>query len=303
MKRHGILLASALLLLAALALQLGGCAATKLSTTIMQATGHISEEQAQSINRGSEALAKTFEDITPEQEHYIGRAVAATVLRDHPPASDPEANAYLNLLGQTLALASDRPETFDGYHFLLIESADINAFAAPGGLVLVTRGLLDCCESEAELAAVLAHEVAHVAGRHGLQAIKKGRLNSALAVLAVEGVKNFADEDLAELTEAYEGSILDITTTLVNRGYARELELEADAAALAILRRVGYPESALSTMLGRMGERLEPGGLDFAKTHPHPDERLEAIGGGGAIPAEMVAARRDRFRRALGRGV
>lgn len=285
-----------------LALHLAGCAAAKVGTVIGQATGHITPEQAGSINRSADALEKTFADITPEQEYYIGRAVAATVLRDHPPAQDDDANAYLNLLGQTLAMASDRPETFGGYHFLLLESDEINAFAAPGGLILVTRGMLDCCRNEGELAAVLAHEVAHVAGLHGLQAIEKGRLNSALAILAVEGAKNFGGGDLAELSKAFEGSIVDIATTLTNSGYARQLELEADQAALVILERTGYATAGLGSMLTEMDRRLEPGGLDFAKTHPDPEDRIEALGTPPVPGAPTSPERSARFARALGRG-
>ncbi len=76
------------------------------------------------------------------------------------------------MLGQSLVIFSDRPETFGGYHFLLLDSNEINAFAAPGGLILVTRGMLQCCANEDELAAVLAHEIAHVEKKHGLTAIK-----------------------------------------------------------------------------------------------------------------------------------
>ena len=102
-------------------------------------------------------------------------------------------------LGQSLAQFSERPETFGGYHFLALDSAEINAFAAPGGLILVTRGLLDCCQTEDELAAVLAHEIGHVEKQHGLRAIRTGRLNSALTILAVEAGKNLAGEQLAEV--------------------------------------------------------------------------------------------------------
>ena len=166
---------------------------------------------------------------------------------------------------------------------------------------MISRGMLRCCADEDALAAVLAHEIAHVAGRHGLQAIKKARLTSALAILAVEGSKNFGSKELADLTEAYEGSILDITSTMMNSGYARRLETEADAAAVATLKRVGYNPGALLDMLGQMDRQLKPGGLDFAKTHPDPSDRIRdlrpIIGSAKAIPAP--AARNARFTRAL----
>lgn len=239
--------------------------------------GSLGQIDLGSVVRTAQAVGKTFEDITPEQEYYIGRAVAATVLARYHPYDSPAATRYVNEVGQALALASDRPETFGGYHFLILDSNEINAFAAPGGLILISRGMLRCCPDEDALAAVLAHEVAHVAGRHGLQAIRKGRLTSALTVLAAEGAKTFGGEDVARLTEAFGDSIGDITETLMNNGYSRAFEREADLAAAEILRRVGYDPTAIRRVLAEMDKRLVPGGVDFAKTHPDPEDRLEDV--------------------------
>ena len=97
--------------------------------------GRVLPGQAGSAMKVATAFGKSFQDITPEQEHYIGRAVAANVLAVYPPKDDERLNYYVNTLGQTLAQASDRPETFGGYHFLVLDSPEINAFAAPGGLI------------------------------------------------------------------------------------------------------------------------------------------------------------------------
>ena len=190
----------------------------EVGTGVAVATGNLSSDQAASINKAGKAVSKTFDDITPEQEYYIGRTVAATCLSRYPAQDDASLNAYLNLLGQTLSRFSSRPETFGGYHFLLLRSNDINAFAAPGGLILVTRGLVDCCTTEDELAAVLAHEIGHVQNRDGLRAIRTGRLNGALTTLATEGAKTLAGPELAEVTSAFDDSINEITGTLVNSG-------------------------------------------------------------------------------------
>ncbi|HON90065.1 MAG TPA: M48 family metalloprotease [Sedimentisphaerales bacterium] len=257
----------------------GGCEGLpEAGTAIGQAVGVIDDDEADSILRGSAAVQKTFQDLTPEHEYYIGRAVAAKVLQSYQPFDRPEANAYLNLLGQSLAAFSNRPETFGGYHFLLLDSEEINAFAAPGGLILVTRGMVQCCQNEDELAAVLAHEIGHVEKKHGLSAIKQARLTSAFTILAAEAGKQFGGEDLAQLTEAFEGSVGDIVMTLTTRGYSRQQERSADAAAVEILRRAGYPQTALVTMLERMGQRLgstsTPG---FARTHPSAQSRIESV--------------------------
>jgi beta-barrel assembly-enhancing protease len=290
------------LALLAAALLVAGCASvSKFATDVAQDQGMIDEQEAGSINRTVEAVEKSFQDLTPEQEYYIGRAVAATLLKTYPALDDAAGNAYLNQLGQTLALASDQPETFGGYHFLLLDSDEINAFAAPGGLILVTRGMVRCCESEDELAAVLAHEVCHVEGKHGLSAIKQGRLTSAFTIIATESAKQLGSEELASLTREFEGSVNDVVMTLTTSGYSRKQERSADAAAVALLRRAGYPETAMITMLQRMQNRLtDAGGLGFAKTHPSAQSRADALRAtiGEAEPAPDTA-RRQRFAAAM----
>jgi predicted Zn-dependent protease len=250
----------------------------EVGARIAQGTGRISNSQADSITRSTKAIGKTQQELTPEQEYYIGRAVAAKVFQTYQPLDRPQANAYLNLLGQSLVVFSNRPETFGGYHFLLLDSDEVNAFAAPGGLILVTRGMLRCCENEDELAAVLAHEICHVEMKHGLQAIKQGRLTEALTVVAAESAKQMGSEELASLTRDFEASVSDVVMTLTTSGYSREQERIADTGAVRILRRAGYPEAAMITMLQRMDERLtNSGGLGFAKTHPSARSREDAL--------------------------
>jgi predicted Zn-dependent protease len=256
-----------------------GCAeVSEAGAGIAHAAGVITDDQARAITRSAAAVEKTWQDLTPEQEYYIGRAVAAQVFQSYPPLDRPLANAYLNLLGQSLAVFSDRPETFGGYHFLVLDSDEINAFAAPGGLILVTRGMVRCCRNEDELAAVLAHEICHVTKKHGLAAIKQGRLTNAFTIIAAEGAKQAGSEQLANLTREFEGSVSDVVMTLTTSGYSRKQEGSADAGAVALLRRAGYPEAAMITMLQRMSERLrDAGGLGFAKTHPSAQSRIEAL--------------------------
>ena len=250
----------------------------EIGTKIARGTGKISNSQANSIKRSSKAIEKTQQELTPEQEYYIGRAVAATVFQTYQPLDRPGANNYLNLLGQSLAAFSNRPETFGGYHFLLLDSNEVNAFAAPGGLILVTRGMLRCCESEDELAAVLAHEICHVEMKHGLKSIKQGRLTEAFTILAAESAKQLGSEELASLTRNFEASVGDVVMTLTTSGYSREQERKADIGAVRILRRAGYSEAAIITMLQRMDERLaHAGGLGFAKTHPSARSRANAL--------------------------
>ena len=283
-----------------------GCAAVEMATTVAttvgEATGTISREQGQSIRKSTAAVAKSLEDFTPEQEYYIGRTVGAVVLGKYQPLADSRANAYLNTMGQTLAQASDMPELFAGYHFIVLDSDDINAFATPGGHIFITRGLLRCCRTEDALAAVLAHEIGHVQLRHGMKAIEKARITEALTVLAQESAKSLGGQEVAQLTQAFGGVISDITNTMINNGYSRSYEYQADTAALSILKRVGYNPGSLIDMLGVMARQIKPGGSDFAKTHPSPQNRIAELkdSGKSLVGAEPPAVRKERFTKALG---
>jgi len=283
-----------------LCILLTGCATvnklTEVGTGIAAATGVISTDQAQSINKSVGAVSKVFESITPEQEYYIGRTVAATILSQNKPLDNRAMTTYLNTVGQYLELYSDRPETFGGYHFLIMDSDDINAFAAPGGFIMVSRGMLKCCKSEEALAGVLAHEIGHVELNHGLQAIDKSRLTAAATILGTEAAKNLGGKDLADLTKTFENSISDITSTVMNSGYARKFEFQADKAAVIILNRSGYSPNGLVSMLQQMERTLKPGGHDFAKTHPAPQDRIaELTKLIGSAPAAAAPERQERF--------
>ncbi len=255
------------------------------------------------IAKETQVVTKSFEDITPQQEYYIGRTVGAMILQKYPPYNNPAADGYVNVMGQMLAQASDCPETYGGYHFLIQDSDEINAFAAPGGFIFLTRGMLRCCPQEDAVAAVLAHEIGHVQYKHGLRAIKQSRVTSALTALAIKGAKKYGDEDLAKLTETFEGSISDITKTLIVNGYSRSFENQADLAAISILQRTGYNPNGLVTMLNQMKTQLKPGRQDFAATHPSPDSRLAEIQQyiGNYSVVKSPQARQDRFKASLGK--
>ena len=265
--------------------------------------GLVTQEQADSIAQSADAVQKSFEDITPEQEYYIGRSVGAVILDQYDTYDDPVANEYINILGQSVALASDRPELFGGYRYQILDSDEINAFATPSGLVFLTRGMLRLADSEDDVAAIVAHEVGHIVHQHGIKAIKTSRINTALTSVALTSVQIASDEEIAELTAAFEDSVQDVTGTLVNSGYSRGAEREADAEAVAILNRLGYDPKALIRVLQAMDQRLDPGGLDFAKTHPDPEDRIADIQENhdlSGFVSASPAARRVRYQRALG---
>jgi predicted Zn-dependent protease len=280
------------------ALIVSGCATiADVAATVGEATGQISSEQGQSIRRVGEAAEKTFQDITPEQEYYIGRSVGATIIQTYNVYDRAEANAYLNRLGQSVARFSDMPETFRGYRFLILETDEVNAFAAPGGFIFISRGMLRLCQTEDDLAAVIAHEIGHVQYRHAVRAIKSSRLTSALTIIALESAKNLGGSDLAEVTAAFEGSISDITSTMMKGGYARAQEREADRAAVTILQRMGYQPTALTDVLARMDRVLQADKRGFGSTHPPASSRIQELQPllRGLPASSAVASRQARF--------
>lgn len=278
-----------------------GCQAMGPLAKVGAATGMITSDQADSIAKTSEAVAKTFEDITPEQEYYIGRTIGAVITNKYKVYQNDKATDYINVMGQTLSKFSDMPETFGGYHFLILDSDEINAFAAPGGLIFISKGLLKCCKDEDAVASVLAHEIGHVQLKHGVKAIKASRLTAAATAIGVGAAKSFGSQELASITSAFEDSISDITNTLINSGYSRSSEKDADEAAVTIMKRAGYSPAALVSMLEVMDTRIKPGGLDFAKTHPSPKSRIEEINDiiGSSTKMTENAARLSRFKKNL----
>ena len=112
------------------------------------------------------SISKATEEITPENEYYIGRSVAANLLTNYKTYSSPRLEAYLNKICQVLVMNSDNPDSYNGYHVKILDSSEVNAFSTSGGHILITTGLIECAKSEDGLAAVVAHEIGHIHLKH-----------------------------------------------------------------------------------------------------------------------------------------
>ncbi len=239
-----------------------------------------------------EAVVKGVEDLTPEQEHYLGRAVAARMLASYPPVGQSRKDGYLNEIGNYLATFSTLPETFGGYHFALVDSNEINAFAAPGGTILITRGLYQQARNEDQLAAV--ERDSRVSGTTGdapdLALLVDGEAaeREQGIIIGKEVVKHKAGSDLAQveqLTGVFGSSVEDIVTNMAESGYSKGQEFDADSEALRILHAAGYNPQGLSALLGHLvsaekeaaAAGLKPVG--FFATHPQASERLARVDG------------------------
>ena len=292
---------------AAIVLSLTGCAALAGVTGELAALGIVDEDIHKAVEvgaAGAEVVSSINETFTPEQQYYVGRGVAATILGQYEPFRDEQATAYLNTLGQALALVSAQPFLYRGYRFMILDSDEINAFATPGGHIFLSRGMIRLAESEDELAAIVAHEISHVVLQHGMKSIKSSRITSSVVGALATTAEALTDNQLVELAASFSGSVDDVAQTLVTSGYSRATERDADAGSVEILLLAGYDPDGLIRILERMGHELEPGGLDFAKTHPDPDVRIrwieDMLKDVNVAPGANSAVTQARFDAALG---
>ncbi|MHB8069446.1 MAG: M48 family metalloprotease [Desulfobaccales bacterium] len=250
-----------------------------LAAALLLAWGEVFSQALPPTTRAEMRVARmqqATQRVSEPDEYRLGRAVAARILATYPLVQDPQLQIYVNEVGQALARKSSRPHTFRGYHFAVLESPEPNAFAAPGGTILITRGLLKLCADEDELAAALAHEAAHVAHRDGINSIAKSRWAEVVADRRVAAAKERGGR-AAEMATLYEGSINDVFKSIATNGYGRTAEWAADQEALRTLKRAGYNPAALATLLTKMvaQEKTEKRGI--YRTHPPTALRLAKV--------------------------
>ena len=214
--------------------------------------------------------AKDVKAVDEKGEIQIGQGVAANLLGAAPLVPDERMQKYVNQLGRWLALQTERPDL--NWHFGVLDSPNVNAFAAPGGYIFITRGLLLKLRNEAELAGVLAHEIAHVLRRHHLNAIQK---NAQVGIVA--DLLSIATQD-KQHNETLD-KVINAGTELYARGLDKDDEFEADRMGVIIAARAGYDPYALPAVLQTL-DAMNPQDSGLAlmfKTHPAPASRLELL--------------------------
>ena len=238
------------------------------------ASGVINQNTASAISNSSKAIGSAAEEITPEQEYYIGRAVAANILSSYKIWNGkPALTSYLNLICKAIVINSPRPDVYNGYHLAILDSNEINAFATSGGHIYVTRGLINAAQSEDALAGVIAHEIAHIQLQHGIKAIKNSRITQALIVTGTSAAGAATGMNVNQLTDVFNESIGEIVTTMVNNGYSKTQEFDADTTAMKLMAAAGYNPSGLIDMLKELA-KIQTGSSGFGKTHPTPAQRI-----------------------------
>ncbi len=230
-----------------------------------------------SAGKATSSVAEASAPISAEQEYYIGRSVAASILGSYDVYENNVLTEYVNKVCQVLVINSGREELFKGYSVAILDSDQINAFATSGGHIFVTRGLVSCAESEDALAAVVAHEIAHVQLKHGVKAIKSDRWTDAALASAGAALNALSEGEMNEVVESFDESVNSIVSTMVNTGYSQSQEYEADALALEIMDSAGYNPAAMTKMLTQLQEKQPKSSGGFAKTHPSAEKRLSKV--------------------------
>lgn len=225
-------------------------------------------------------VVKELKGPNESEEIAIGRQIAGNLLGAAPLVKDDKLQKYVNRIGTWVATQSERPDL--PWHFGVIQSDDLNAFAAPGGYIFITLGLYRTFQSEADLAGVLGHEVGHVIRQHHLKILQQSKLVDAGSKALSRSVGG--NDKVQQLI----GSGAEI----VARGLDKDAEFEADRIGVVLATRAGYDSYGLPGVLQQIGHASKEDNrvaLLF-KTHPLPEDRL----------AKLDGAMGDRFDRVKG---
>lgn len=253
-------------------------------------------ENAESVTRvlgNSDAL---LGNISEEQERRLGRAASAVLLGAAPLHSDREVQKYVNRVGMWLVQHTERAGL--DWRFAVLDSQSVNAFAAPGGYVFVSRGLVAIARNEAELAGVLAHEIGHVLARHHLQAMTTQERFKLVADLALK-----ATDTSGVISDA----LLGVTREMYAKGLEQDEEFAADRLGAVIAARAGYDPYGLSQMLRTIAGVSSDAQVTgfFLSTHPPTGQRIErldeALGQGFAVPERPARSELSKIQARLAR--
>lgn len=224
--------------------------------------------ESQANTSAQDKLANiNWKNPSREDEIAVGRNVTGTILGAAPLVNDAQLQQYVNKVGRWVASQSERADL--PWHFGVIDSNDVNAFAAPGGYVLITKGLYLRLTSEAQLAGVLGHEIAHVVQKHHLKVMQKQAL--------LDAGTSFLKEKISKnkLTQRAVSTGAEISA----RNLDKSAEFEADSMGTVLAARAGYEAYGLAEVLQDM-ETINNNDGSVAllfQTHPHPDDRLAQL--------------------------
>ncbi len=209
--------------------------------------------------------------VLPKTKYYIGRSVVAQhILNQYRIYDNVKLKNYIKKIGHTLAMSSQHPETFQDYRFIVLDSDQINAFAAPSGFIFITSGAIKFAESEDEIAAILAHEISHIVLDHSIRSLKDKTKKSIAGKLLKLGIM-FAvqNQNITNSVDLFEDLVNEIGQQVLN-GYDKEMETEADINTVKLMIRTGYNPKKLASVIKRLKDKS-------SKTHGQPKERASIV--------------------------
>ena len=218
--------------------------------------------------QADEEMNKSSLKQSTEDEVTIGREMAARLFARFGNYENSKALQYVNFVGRTISDQVGRPELV--YRFAILDTADENGYACPGGYIFVTRGLLSKLHNEDELATVLAHEIAHVNAKHMYQTIQAKK-----KITWTETLARFFTHGYGDLGASLSMIVDQGLNVLLNSGYGMEKEFEADKMGITFAAAAGYDPKALTSALTRISKSGETEVL--GKTHPPLQQRLNSI--------------------------
>jgi len=204
--------------------------------------------------------------ISTNEEISIGQKMSTQVESQEKVLPDTEVQDYVNGVGQRIAHVSDRKDL--SFHFKVLDSKEINAFATPGGYIYVYSGLLKILDDEAELAGVLSHEISHVVGRHGVRRLQQ--------VLGVQVVLSIALGSSSQLSQ----DLVSTSIGIILQGYSRDNEFEADQFGTFYMEKAGYNPEGMAELLGKLDKLSDKEPTFFEKlsaSHPAAKERIARV--------------------------
>jgi len=242
--------------------------------------------------------ATNLKGVDEKGEAEVGNVSAAALLGAAPLVQNEKLQAYVNQVGLWLAMQTERPDL--PWRFGVMDTDSVNAFAAPGGYVFITRGLLLRMRNEAELAGVLAHEIGHVLKRHHLVAIQKNAQTGLAANLMSMAVDN-SGGGYGE----WKKKAISASTELYARGLDKDDEFEADRLGVVIAARAGYDPYGLPSVLQTLDSmNAQDSNLALLfKTHPSSRERLDLLDTAMTGSLDRYASQpvmKDRFVKIVG---
>ena len=219
-------------------------------------------------NRGSDLfqlLSQSLDQIDEPREIQIGQQLSAMLLGSKPLLPDMAMQRYVNQLGRWISLQSARPNL--PWTFAVLDDPGFNAFAAPGGYIFVTKGLIDRVADEAELAGILAHEMVHVTSRHHLIALNK----AARAGLLTQAIGSQLKNDVGGLVS---GQLLALGRNMYTKGLDQSDELDADRSGVALAARAGFDPYGLVAVLQQLRTAAADDALFALSLSTHPPAQL-----------------------------